>query len=141
MPRIVRSALVERAPTVLFDLVDAVEDYPSFLPWCVGSSVAHRDDEVTEATIQVGLTGFRTAFTTRNRKQRPHRIELALVDGPFSDLSGAWAFTPLGDVGTKVELTLEYAFANPQLEKVAGRVFEEIARTMIDRFVAQALKT
>jgi ribosome-associated toxin RatA of RatAB toxin-antitoxin module len=159
MTKIVRSALVERPATALFDLVDAVEQYPKFLPWCVGSSVAERSANHTLATIVIGLPGLQTAFTTRNtntRRPPPDicEIRLALVDGPFSAMSGHWKFSPLmggatdggqskdgaPELGCKVELALEYTFKSPHLEKVVGRLFDEVAQTMVDRFVAEALK-
>jgi len=37
------------------------------------------------------------AFTTRNQNTSVpcHRIEMNLVEGPFSDLHGVWLFKPL----------------------------------------------
>ncbi len=145
MPVIVRSALVEKPASILFDLVDSVEQYPDFLPWCTGATVLQRNDDVTIAKLTIGMPGINTAFTTKNRKVRPTQIDLELVEGPFSALKGAWRFMPLGAVGEeneqgcKVELSLEYTFASPQMNVLMGRVFEEIARTMIDRFIARAM--
>ena len=138
MAEIAKSVLVQYTPEQMFSLVDAVERYPEFLPWCGGASVAHRDEQRTRATLLIRYRGVRQSFTTDNHKEPPRRIRMVLVDGPFRNLDGAWTFTPLAEAGCKVELRLHYEFSSKVLERLSGGVFGYIADTMVDTFVRRA---
>jgi ribosome-associated toxin RatA of RatAB toxin-antitoxin module len=138
MPLVVKSVLVSHSVQTMFDLVDDVEHYPDFLPWCGGARAIERDATKTVATIDIRYAGVKQSFTTENTKQRPEWMKIELRDGPFRKLQGCWTFTRLADEASKVELQLEYSFANGLLEAAVGPVFGMIADTMIDRFVNRA---
>ncbi len=122
----------------MFELVDAVESYPEFLPWCGGVHVHSRDQHHTKATIHIRYLGVAQSLTTYNKKCHPGEMTLALVDGPFQSLSGAWKFIGLADDACKVEFNLRYAFANPLVEGAIGPVMANIAETLVDRFAKRA---
>jgi ribosome-associated toxin RatA of RatAB toxin-antitoxin module len=138
MPQVTKSVLVEHAPSDMFALVDAVERYPEFLPWCGGSSVAYRDDDVTRATITINYRGIRQSFTTENAKTPPELMQVKLVEGPFRALDGEWRFIALPGGGCKIEFRLRYEFSSRILEELVGPVFHYIANTMVDAFVRRA---
>src|SRR6185503_14205302 len=121
-------------------LVDAVEAYPQFLPWCSGVTVTFRDETRTRATIHVNYHGVRQSFTTDNAKEPPEKMTIRLVEGPFRVLDGEWRFTPLAADACKVEFRLHYEFSSRILEKLVGPVFSYIANTMVDAFVHRAEK-
>jgi ribosome-associated toxin RatA of RatAB toxin-antitoxin module len=133
-----RSVLAPYAANEMFALVDDVESYPQFLPWCEGTRVALREADRTVATIRANYHGLRQEFTTQNTRRPGERIDMALVSGPFRTLRGHWQFTPLGEGGCRVDFRLEYEFASALLEKVAGPVFRHIADNFVDAFVRRA---
>ena len=137
MATVRKSVIVNHPCETMFDLVDRVEDYPQFLPWCRGAEVLERTATVTEARIEVDYHGLATSFTTRNAKERPGTMELAFVEGPFESFGGRWNFAPLGDDGCRVELALDYELAGA-LGGLAAPVFGNILETLVDRFVARA---
>ncbi|SAI02057.1 cyclase [Bordetella ansorpii] len=138
MHTVQRSVLVPYSAAQMFDLVADVEKYPEFMPWCGGAEVQSRDDHGMQASIMISLAGLKQRFTTRNTHDYPNRINLELVDGPFSRLVGNWQFQPLADDACKVLFTLEYAFSNRALEMVVGPVFNRIATSFIDSFTKRA---
>jgi ribosome-associated toxin RatA of RatAB toxin-antitoxin module len=138
MREVNRSVLVEFTPGQMFSLVDAVEDYPRFLPWCGGTTLHHRDPHITRATIQISYHGIRQSFTTENVKRAPHEMLIRLVEGPFRSLDGSWRFGDLAGRGCKIEFTLRYEFASRILEKLVGPVFQRIADTLVEAFVTRA---
>lgn len=140
MAQVEKTVLVMHSCATMFQLVDAVEDYPSFLPWCGGSELIERTEEATQATIHIRYHGLQQQFTTRNRKQSPNRMDISLVDGPFKQLTGHWHFTPLREDACKIEFKLEYVFANSLVERIISPVFSHIANTFVDSFVKQANK-
>ncbi len=138
MARVEKSVLVPHPPERMFDLVDRVEDYPSFLPWCGGTEVKWRDEATTVATIHIAYLGIRHSFTTENTKSRPGEMRISLQEGPFSELEGDWLFVPLGDDACKVIFRLQYTFSSRALETVLAPVFNHITSTFVDAFVRRA---
>lgn len=138
MPEVSRSVLVTYSPEQMFALVDAVERYPEFLPWCGGVSLLRRDAQVTRATIQINFHGLKQNFTTENAKRAPAEMRIQLIDGPFRRLEGGWRFTSLAGQGCKVELELNYEYSSRVLEKLVGPVFNRIAATLVEAFVKRA---
>lgn len=138
MREVNRSVLVEFTPAQMFSLVDKVEDYPHFLPWCGGTTLHHRDQAITRATIHINYHGIRQSFTTENVKHAPREMLIRLVEGPFRSLDGSWRFGDLAGRGCKIELALRYEFAGRVLEKLIGPVFQRIADTLVDSFVKRA---
>ena len=138
MREVKRSVLVEFTAGQIFSLVDAVEDYPKFLPWCGGAALHHRDAQITRATIKINYHGIRQSFTTENVKRAPREMLIKLVEGPFRSLDGSWRFGDLGGRGCKIEFTLRYEFAGRILEKLVGPVFQHITDTLVEAFVARA---
>ena len=138
MSVVVKSVLVGYSAQQMFDLVDAVESYPQFLPWCSGAQVAFRDQQRTRATLHVNYHGAKQSFTTENTKEPPHTMNVRLVEGPFRVLDGTWRFTALAEHACKIDFRMHYDFSSKLLEKLVGPVFSYIANTMVDAFVKRA---
>jgi ribosome-associated toxin RatA of RatAB toxin-antitoxin module len=138
MPEINKSVLVRYSAQQMFELVELIEDYPKFLPWCGGALVSSRDAAKTLATICIDFRGIRQSFTTENLKQPPYSMQMQLVEGPFRSLSGSWRFTDLANMGCKVEFRLAYEFSGKLLEKAVGPVFSYIGNNIVDSFVRRA---
>jgi ribosome-associated toxin RatA of RatAB toxin-antitoxin module len=122
----------------MFLLVDDVEQYPKFLPWCGGVDLIQQDDVSTIATLHIDYHGLRQNFTTENQKSFPESMEIQLKNGPFKHLNGSWHFLALSDDACKIEFSLNYEFENHFLEKIIAPVFNHIANTFVDGFVKRA---
>lgn len=138
MAAVQKTVLVPYTAAEMYELVDRVEDYPQFLPWCGGTKVHYRDELITEATIHIHYMQIRQHFTTVNRKTRPQEMAIRLKQGPFRRLEGFWRFKPLGEAACKVELVLHYEFSTLLFEKVLGPAFGYIANSLVDAFVRRA---
>ena len=82
--------------------------------------------------------GVRQSFTTENTHVPPTRMQMTLVEGPFSQLDGEWRFTALRDDACKVEFDLNYEFSSKLLEKLIGPVFSKIADSFVESFRKRA---
>ena len=138
MALVEKSVLVEYSAPRMHALVDDVARYAEFLPWCGGTEVLSREGDVTHAEIRIEYRGIRQRFSTENRSQPPHLIEMRLLDGPFRQLDGSWHFKPLGEQACKIEFRLHYEFSSRLLEKLVGPVFHYIANTFVEAFVKRA---
>lgn len=140
MALVEKSVLVLHSAQQMFDLVDGVELYPQFLPWCGGTEVKWRDEASTVATVVIDFHRIKQSFTTENAKQIPSLIEMKLQDGPFRQLDGSWRFTALNESACKVEFKLHYEFSSKLLESLVGPVFNHITSNFVDAFVERAEK-
>ncbi len=138
MQSVHRSVLVPFSAARMFALVDDIERYPEFLPWCGGAQVLETHAGGKTARLDINYHGVRAHFTTDNANTPPASIVVTLKDGPFRHLHGEWRFSALAEDACKVEFVLAYEFTTHLLEKVVGPVFGHIAATFIDAFVHRA---
>lgn len=137
MKRIARSAIVEHSAADMYALVEDIEAYPRFLPWCVAATVPERQGAWTKATLTVAMSGLRHSFTTRNENRPGEAIDLHLVEGPFRHFAAQWRFVPLSHA-CRIEFSMQYEFASRALGKLLAPLFDRIADTMVDAFVRRA---
>jgi ribosome-associated toxin RatA of RatAB toxin-antitoxin module len=122
----------------MFVLVDDVEAYPEFLPWCNDAEVRNRTDNIVDATLELHKGSLSNHFTTRNTRREFETIELELIGGPFRHLQGGWRFTEIGQEGSKVALELEFEFENKLIDMMFGAFFEDTCNSLVDAFTKRA---
>lgn len=135
-----RSAIVTFSPAQMFALVDDVERYPEFLPWCTGSRVETVSATERLATMRIARGVLRTEFTTRNTSTPDAQILMRLVDGPFRSLAGEWRFEAIGERGSRVYFRVEFEFKNRLTATAFNAIFEAVCGATIDAFVLRARK-
>lgn len=133
-----KSVLLGYSAEQMFALVDRVEDYPQFLPWCGGVEVKHRDENRLIASLTINYRGIKHTFTTENTNAPPQEMKMRLVEGPFKHLDGTWNFLPLREDACKIEFHLHYEFSSKVLEQIIGPVFNMIANSFVDSFSKRA---
>lgn len=138
MTLVQKSALVKFSAQQMFDLVNDIESYPRFLPWCVGSRIIKREDDYVEAELIISKGGFKKSFSTRNKIDMGGRITVSLLQGPFSHLEGVWNFMPLREDASKISLDLEFEMSGVLANLAFGAVFNQICNTMVASFTDRA---
>lgn len=140
MNKLKRHAIVPFSTHQMFGLVDSIEDYPAFLPWCQSAVEEQRTEKEVVATLQIVWKGVHKSFTTRNLLDPHGRMEIQLLDGPLKHLNGIWQFTQLGDTASKVVLDLEFEFSGGWIDRLFQPVFQQIANTLVDAFCKRAVE-
>jgi ribosome-associated toxin RatA of RatAB toxin-antitoxin module len=138
MTKISRSALVMFTDQQMFDLVNDVEKYPEFLPWCRQVEVIERSSDKMIATIVAQKAGVSRSFTTSNQMLARTQIIMDFQDGPFEHLHGVWTFKALGESGSKVALDLDFNFKRGLVNFAFKKMFEPAADSMMKAFVCRA---
>ena len=133
-----RSALVRFPAQAMFDLVEDIESYPKFLPWCRATRILLREGPVVEAELEIAKGGFRKAFATRNTASEQGEIKMTLIDGPFRYLEGAWKFLPLREDASKISLDLDFELSGTLASLAFGAMFNQICDTMVNAFSERA---
>lgn len=140
MTKICRSALVNFSNEQMFDLVNDVEKYPLFVPFCSKCILISEDSNFITARLEISKGGFSKAFTTRNQLYPSKKIDMTLVDGPFKHLSGCWSFVPLSEEASKIELNLDFEFSNRLTDIAFSKIFNQLVQSMVAAFTERAKK-
>ena len=138
MKKITRSALLPYSAEQMYRLVNDVEAYPEFLPWCGGAQVIEQGESFMVASVTIAKAGIQQTFVTRNHLVPNQRIEMQLIEGPFQSLLGEWEFKALDEQACKVLLDISFEMKSGLLSKAIGAVFEQIASTLVEAFCQRA---
>ncbi len=138
MPVVSKSALVHHSAEAMYQLVCDFEAYPQFLPWCSDSRLISRTSQKICGELEVSRIGIRQRFSTCNSLIENERMDIQLHEGPFRRLEGGWRFHPLRSDACKVELVLDFEFAGRLIDAAFGRVFNQIANSLVDAFCKRA---
>lgn len=133
-----RSALLPYPARALYDMVNDVESYPQFLPWCSATRLIESSETGLRAELTVSKAGLTQRFSTRNQMIPGERIELQLEEGPFKKLHGVWTFQALTDEATKISLEMEFDYSGAIIRATLGPLFTHAANTMVDAFCQRA---
>ena len=138
MPLVTRSAIVPYSAEQMYKLVNTVEEYPAFVPWCNASSSEQISSQEKQATLSFSRGALKTSFTTKNKLTPNESVEMQLVDGPFRHLRGVWTFSNIDNLGSKVELDLDFELSNRVLKLALEKFFNQISERLVNAFVKRA---
>ena len=124
----------------MFELVNGVEDYPRFLPWCQSAKVITRTEEEVIASLEIAWKGISKSFTTRNKLFQYNKVEMSLIEGPLKRMDGQWDFVEIDEHACNVMLDLQFEFAGGFFDRFFQPVFQHIANSMVDAFCKRAVE-
>jgi ribosome-associated toxin RatA of RatAB toxin-antitoxin module len=133
-----RTALVPYSDKQMFELVNNIEDYPQFLPWCHTSRIISRTEKEVIAELEIRWKGIHKSFTTRNILYPNERMDIVLVTGPLAHLDASWRFVPLDEKACKIALDMEFDFTHSFMDLLFQPIFQHIANTFVDAFCNRA---
>lgn len=138
MHKVNHSALLPFSDQQIFDLVDDIESYPQFLPYCTKTEELERDEAGVKASIFLKKGPFSYSFTTQNDNTPFTQIKMNLVEGPFKSFEGLWGFEALSNTACKVTLNMTFQIDNSLLNRAFAKFFDHVANAMMDAFSKRA---
>ena len=138
MREVKRSALISETPARMYALINDIERYPEFVPWCTAARAVSRTEKEVVAEMHIRRGPLKAEFTTRNLLEPDRRVLMQLVSGPFRVLEGLWTLTPLGELGCRIELEMRFEFSNRVASALFEPWFEDTAASLVDAFVRRA---
>lgn len=138
MRQLHKSLFMPFSAAQMFAIVNDIDAYGQFLPWCGGARVIQCDGDIITAEIVIAKGPASVAFTTYNRLKINERIDMQLARGPFKHLIGAWLFEPKGEHACQVRLQMDFEFNNRLLSMTVGPVFEQVVGSLIEAFRKRA---
>ena len=107
-----QSVFVPFSSEKMYSLVNDIESYPEFLPWCSRAVVIDSTEFQMGAELTISKGPFTYDFSTMNLLVPNKSIELTLLKGPFNFLRGHWTFNN-DNHGCLVVLSIEYEASTP----------------------------
>ncbi|MBI5447398.1 MAG: type II toxin-antitoxin system RatA family toxin [Gammaproteobacteria bacterium] len=138
MPIVSRAEIVPYSAKNMFNLVDTVEDYPKFLPWCHACEIFCRNEDEVKASLTIMKSGIRKSFATHNFLQAGKMIEIRLLSGPFRHLHGFWRFEDVDEQHSKISFDLEFEFSSKLISLALEPLFHQISFSLVDAFHQRA---
>ncbi|HJP23422.1 MAG TPA: type II toxin-antitoxin system RatA family toxin [Alphaproteobacteria bacterium] len=138
MPTHAEKRTLPHTPEQLFELVAGIDRYPEFLPWCTSARITKREGNLLHADITVGFKVFREKFTSRVTLDRPHRVDVKYLSGPFRYLNNHWIFHPEPDGHCTIEFFIDFEFRSRLLQRLIGALFNEAVKHMVRAFEIRA---
>jgi len=138
MTEISKTTVVPYTSDEMYVLVNDIESYPIFLPWCTEAKILSQQEESLTATLSMALGKIKQSFTTENTMQDGSRIDIQLVEGPFKHLSGYWRFIQEDEQSCHIHLHMHFEFKNKIIKHTIGKAFYKVMDTLVDSFVQRA---
>lgn len=133
-----KSALLPYSAEQLFDLINDIESYPSFLDGCVSAEILRAEENLVEARLSLSKKGVSQEFVTRNRLVQNRSVSMELIEGPLESLNGEWTIEPLGNEGCKLSLELDFEMKRGLVMQMIARFFGEISNRLVDAVSEEA---
>jgi|TARA_Y100000389_G_scaffold160975_1_gene163278 ribosome-associated toxin RatA of RatAB toxin-antitoxin module len=137
--QIKKEAIILKDIETVFKIVNKVDLYKNFVPFCIDSVILSEDTNKMKARLDFNLKGLSTSFTTENTIKENEYIEMKLVDGPFKYLDGKWEFKKISDK-TIIFLTINYEAESKIVEYTIGKSLEKITNYLVQAFVEESKK-
>lgn len=138
MRKIKQMAVLPYTPEQMYNLVNDIESYPKFLPWCENAKILSENADEIKATIFMAKGILKHKFTTKNTLKKNELIDMELVEGPFQHLEGFWHFKPMGENKCKITFELEFAFVAGIFSAMLDPIFHSMVVKIIDSFKKRA---
>ena len=138
MTEISKTTLVPYTSNEMYVLVNDIESYPSFLPWCTEAKILSQQEESLTATLSMALGKIKQSFTTENTMQDGSRIDIQLIEGPFKHLSGYWRFIQEDEQSCHIHLHMHFEFKNKIIKHTLGKAYYKVMDTLVESFVQRA---
>ncbi len=138
MTTICRSALIPFSREQMFELVNDVEKYPLFVPFCSNCILISKNNDYITVKLEISKGGFSKSFTTCNQLHPSNKVDMTLVNGPFKHLTGSWNFISLSNEASKIELNLDFEFSSKLTDIAFSKIFNQLAQSMVSAFTERA---
>ena len=137
--KIKKEAIILEDIEKVFNIVNRVDLYKNFVPYCVDSIIISEENNQMKARLDFNIKGLKTTFTTQNIIENNKIIQMKLVDGPFKYLDGEWKFTEIDDK-TLIELKINYEVQSKIIDYTISKSLEKIMDYLVKAFVSESKK-
>ncbi|CAA7403967.1 unnamed protein product [Spirodela intermedia] len=125
------------SPEQLFAVVEAVDLYEDFVPWCQRSKVLRRNNDGSfDAELEIGFKFMVESYISHIEVKKPKYLKTAVSEsGLFEYLINVWEFNPGSVPGTcDLYFLVDFKFQSPFYRQVASMFFKEVVSRLVGSF-------
>ncbi len=134
-----KEAIVLKDVDTVYNIVNRVDLYKNFIPYCIDSKILSENSTQMQARLDFDIKGVKTSFSTENQIKKNEFIKMKLIEGPFKYLDGEWIFKQV-DNKTIIYLSLNYEAKSKIIEFAISKSLEKIMNILVKSFVNESLK-
>lgn len=138
MPTLNKTLQVPFSAAQMYALINDIEAYPQFLPWCKSAIIRMRGETQLEATLCIGKGLVYQTISTINSMVPNQQITMQYQAGSFKHCHGSWDFKPVQTDTCEVVFNIDYAFNNKLAALTFEPIFTPITNKLIDAFYLRA---
>ena len=118
----------------VFDVLNNVDDYESYIPFCSQSEIIDEQGNAITASLKLSFLGSSSEFITQNEFKRNKFIDMNLVKGPFNSFNASWLFKPINDDETQMTFQMTYSINNPITDLIISKNIDTVSERIIEAF-------
>lgn len=122
----------------MYFLVNDIDSYYKFLPYCIGSRVLENNSDYIIASIDVFKYGMKSTFTTKNIIVNNKSINMNIINNDYLYLVGSWNFIKLNNNSSIVKLNIEFDLSNIFIKYFVNIFFEINTANIVKAFINRA---
>tara|TARA_A100000164_G_C21209424_1_gene453133 strand:+ start:26 stop:478 length:453 start_codon:yes stop_codon:yes gene_type:complete len=128
----------------IFNVISNIENYPTFLPWCIGARLTETNQSsailIQRAELVIAFKSFRESFLSDIQLNRENwTINIHSNNKPFKSLKGQWIIHEK-EKHCEVSFEIKFEFKSIILEKIIGLVFFKAVKSIVKAFEEQCMK-
>ena len=142
MPKASVKRLIECKKEQLVDLVLDIENYPTFIPYCLDAKIYEKKDEghfiLIIADLTIGKSPFKATYKSDVKfNKNTDTIHVTNIEGPLKYLDNKWAFFEKGST-TEISFDIDFEIENKFLNIVMSKSFQYGLDKIADSFQKRA---
>ena len=142
MPKASVKRLIECNKKQLIDLVLDIENYPSFIPYCLDSKVYEKKEKEDLISIIADLTIGKGPFKATYKSdvkfyKNSDTIHVTNIEGPLKHLDNKWTFIEKKKC-TEISFDIDFEIKNKFLNIVMSKSFQYGLDKIADSFQKRA---
>ena len=142
MPKASVKRLIECKKEQLVDLVLDIENYPTFIPYCLDAKIYEKKEEghfiLIIADLTIGKGPFKATYKSDVKfNKNTDTIHVTNIEGPLKYLDNKWAFFEKGST-TEISFDIDFEIENKFLNIVMSKSFQYGLDKIADSFQKRA---
>ena len=142
MPKASVKRLIECKKEQLVDLVLDIENYPTFIPYCLDAKIYEKKEDKNSISIVADLTIGKGPFKATYKSdvkfdKDTDTIQVTNIEGPLKYLKNKWFFLEKGR-STEIYFDIDFEIENKFLNIVMSKSFQYGLDKIADSFQKRA---
>ena len=129
-----RTFSVSKPIDEVFNVLNDVEDYQSFIPFCSESKIIKQTETVIKASLVLSFLNTSSEFISENKFKKNEFINMEFVKGPFRSFHAKWLFDSISENKTDLTFKMSYSISNPITELMFSKNIDVVSQRIVEAF-------